>query len=269
MPASNDLIKILQDKSSLLILNNIRNSKDLSSLSKSLEKEESFVRRKLKSLQILNLIKNHEGIIELTHTGYQILKKIHGMEFLTNNRHYFLNHSINEIPHHLFQRIENFTDCEIVHGVWPVASRLGKIANSSKKFVNCIFLEPPFLLANPFYEKLQSGVKLKILFGKNSIIPDCNDLVEKLELNKQKQSDLLEKRMCDKVITNVLVSDKGGCLILGDKNNELDMINAIVGNDEDFIGWCVDFFEFKWSQGEKFAKLRTIKPEKEENTITS
>ncbi|MFB5614363.1 MAG: transcriptional regulator-like protein, partial [Candidatus Nitrosomaritimum yanchengensis] len=60
----------------------------------------------------------------------------------------------------------------------------------------------------------------------------------------------------DKVITNVLISDNGACLMLGRNDEKFDMINAIVGNDENFIRWCNDFFNFKWTQGESFSRLR-------------
>ena len=120
-----------------------------------------------------------------------------------------------------------------------------------------MFSEPPFLLADLFLEKLQSGVKIQIIFGKNSKISECNDLVDKLKLNKPHSNPLVDIRLCEKVITNIVVSEKGACLILGNKNNEADMLNAVVGKSKRFITWCNDYFSFKWNQGEPISRIRS------------
>lgn len=64
--------------------------------------------------------------------------------------------------------------------------------------------------------KLQSKIKLKMLFDKNSDIPKCNNLVEKTHLDKPTLNNWFEKGICDKVVTNVILSEKAYLLL--DKN---------------------------------------------------
>lgn len=189
--------------------------------------------------------------------GDLFFQKFQGIDFISKNSDYFSDHSFSDIPESLLVRIEDFSDCEIVKSVWPTNTRFKEIASGSSEFLNCIFTQPPFLLADLLYKKINDGIDLKILFGQNSSIPDCNDLVEKLDLNKPSNSNMFEKRICENVISNVVVSDSGACLMLGNKEKSTDMINAIVGYDRNFINWCKEFFEFKWNTGEKFARLRT------------
>lgn len=192
-----------------------------------------------------------------TSLGDLFLQKFQGLSFLSKNSDYFFEHNFRDIPESLLVQIEDFSGCEIVKSVWPTNTRFKEMTIGSSTFLNCIFTQPPFLLADLIYQKIHDGINLKILFGQNSSIPDYNDLVDKLELNKPIISKMFEKRICNQVITNVLVSDKGACLMLGNNDDITDMVNTIVGYDKNFINWCKKFFEFKWSTGEKFARLRT------------
>ena len=254
---NSELFRILKDKDSLALIEYISNFNTTDKLSLKTNLEASLVRKILHSLEKNLLIKTQRDSLVLTDMGAQTLRKIQGMEFLYSKIDYFLSHTVDEIPHFLLQRIDDFSNCKIIKSIWPVSTRLLETVKSSKSFVNCIFSEPPFLLGEPLYDRIHSGVKLQLLFGKNSKLPDCNDLVEKLELNKPKSDSLFKKRMCESVATNLLVSDSGACLMLANQNNETDMVYAIVGNDKHFIQWCNDFFEYKWNKGETFARLRT------------
>lgn len=251
------LIRILKNKENFSIASHLLFAKDINDLSNVTRMNQEKLLKILKTMEEVGIIKRNESTFCLSEVGDMFLRKTLGMEFLVSNADYFLNHSIKEIPNYLVQQIDAFSNCEVVETVWPVSKKMDDIAKGAEKFLGCIFTEPPFHMAEPLYEKVQSGVKLRLLFGKNSQLPDCNDLVERLELNKPKSDSLFEKRICDEVITNLVVSDKGACLMLGDKNSKLDMVYAISGIEENFILWCKGFFEFKWKQGQPFARLRT------------
>ncbi|QUC65542.1 transcriptional regulator-like protein [Nitrosopumilus sp. K4] len=187
--------------------------------------------------------------------GNLFFEKMKGIGFVYENSDYFSEHRFHDIPESLRIRVEAFAGCDIVKSVWPTNTRFKEITSGASEFLNCIFTQPPFLLADLMYQKSQDSVDLKMLFGKNSSIPECNDLVDKLELNKPSNSEMFEKRICDRVVSNVIVSDSGACLMLAN-NEETDMTNAVVGYEKKFIQWCNDFFYFKWMQGENFARLR-------------
>lgn len=250
------LFDVIKNKNNFLVLKNFQEYGNLSKIFKETEMNEVDVKTSLKSLEKLSLVKKEADVFILTGIGEQVMKKTKGISFLSSNNNYFLNHTFEEISNSLLQRIEAFSNCSTINGLWPVSTRFVDMVKNTSEYVKCIFTEPPFILAEPLHEKIQSGIKLKILFGQNSKLPDCNELVEKLELNKPKQNPLFEKRICENIVTNVVVTDNGACLMLGSKNHETDMVNAVVGNDANFIRWCNDFFDFKWNQGESFARLR-------------
>ncbi|WP_249111038.1 transcriptional regulator-like protein [Nitrosopumilus sp. K4] len=188
--------------------------------------------------------------------GDLIGKKTKGLEFLIENEQYFSNHNFGDIPEYMLSQIECFENCSLLNAVWSTHTSCKNIIDDAEDFIFCIFTQPPFLLADAFSSKIESGINLKILFGKNSDIPDCNDLVDKLQLDKPKLDTGFEKRMCSYVAANVILSDSGACLMLPDNKDMTDIIMGIKGNDKPFLDWCNSFFEYKWNAGEQFARLR-------------
>lgn len=183
-------------------------------------------------------------------------KKIRGIDFLTKNHSYFSSHNFGDVPNYRLAQIENFANCNVLNSIWSTHTTYKKIIDEAENNICCIFTQPPFLLADVFFAKIKTGIKLKLLFGQNSDIPECNDLVERLQLDKPRSDNRFEKRICDSVSTNVVISDKGACLMLPDNDGITDMIMGIEGYDVSFLEWCCDFFDTKWDVGEQFARLR-------------
>lgn len=183
-------------------------------------------------------------------------KKAKGIEFLTKNPSYFSGHNFGDVPDYLLTQIENLANCNVLNAIWSTHTTCKKIIDEAENTICCIFTQPPFLLADVFFTKIETGIKLKLLFGQNSDIPECNDLVDKLQLDKPKIDNRFEKRICDSVSTNVIMSDKGACMMLPDNDGITDMIMGVEGYDKPFLEWCGSFFEYKWNFGEQFARLR-------------
>jgi len=187
-----------------------------------------------------------------------ISKKVKGIDFLTKNLSYFSDHNFGDVPDYLLAQIETFANCNLLDAIWSTHTSCKKIIEEAENAICCIFTQPPFLLADAFFDKIKTGIKLKILFGQNSDIPECNDLVDKLQLDKPRLDNGFEKRICDNVSTNIIVSDNGACLMLPDYTGMTDMIMGIEGYDKPFLEWCDNFFEYKWNTGKQFARLRKM-----------
>ena len=139
--------------------------------------------------------------------------------------------------------------------MWPNSTLWKKIASESDKFLYCILFQPPFLLGDVISEKLSQGIELRLLFGKNSDIPDCNDLIEKLELNKIKSYEGIKRRIVENIGINIIMSDKESSLMFPEYETA-DMHNSFVSSDPDFLQWCMEFFSYKWNDGKDFSRLR-------------
>ena len=185
-----------------------------------------------------------------------IEQKKEGLEFIAHNESYFENHEFYDVSDVLVSQIEIFANCSMLTSVWPTSTACKTMVDDATKFVYCIFTQPPFLLADTFYSAVNRGLDLRFLFGENSDVPDCNDLVDRLHLDKPKINSEFEKRICDKVGTNVIVSEIGAVLMLPDENGVTDMTMGILGHDNSFVNWCKNFFDYKWNTAKQFARLR-------------
>lgn len=250
------LFSIFENKTNLDILNTLKN--------KSLTKKEliekipvSSLGTNLTKLKNLGLIEQNQQKFLINKKGNLILQKIFLMNFISKNNQYFLTHGFGDVPSHLMSKIDCISECELVLGTFPTVSRLKNIVNEAQKSLYCIFTQPPFLLADSIYNRISNDVDLFLLFGKNSDIPDCNDLVEKLELDKQKQHKF-KQRISENVQVNIIASENQACIMLPDRNEITDMQNILIGNNSDFIKWCHDFFNHKWKSAESFSRLRSF-----------
>jgi len=248
------LFSIFENKANLDILNTLKN--------KSLTKTEliekipiSSLGANLTKLKNLGLVEQKQQKFLLNKKGNLILQKIFLMNFISKNNQYFLTHDFGDVPPNMISKINCMHECELVMGTFPTVSRLKNIVNNAQKFLYCIFTQPPFLLADPIYDKISNDVDLFLLFGKNSDVPDCNDLVEKLELDKPKQHKF-KQRISENIQINIITSENQACVMLPDRNGVTDMQNCIIGNSTDFIKWCHDFFNYKWESSESFSRLR-------------
>jgi len=115
-----------------------------------------------------------------------IEQKKKGLEFITHQEDYFENHGFYDVPDRLVSQIEVFVDCNMLTSVWPTSTACKTVVEDATKFVYCILTQPPFLLADAFYSEVNRGIDLRFLFGENSDIPDCDDLVDRLHLDKPK-----------------------------------------------------------------------------------
>jgi len=256
----NDLPTVLKNNENMLVLQTLSKKMTIASVAEMFNMNTAAIQKIIEILFSHGLLEKENQHYTVSSIGEYALKKLSGIEFLAQNSDYFETHSFEDIPKSLLAGIESFSECQLIEGVFPTITRLKEISTGAIEFLNCIFTQPPFLLADILHEKMHSGVKLRLLFGKNANVSESNDLVQKLELDKPKHSDLFEKRICDHVLTNVIVSDSGACMLLGNMENITDIQHTIVGYDKRFINWCNNFFNYKWKEGQEFAKLHVSKP---------
>ena len=200
-------------------------------------------------------MKNH-SLSKLNFIGTIWEEKLSLLTFLQENNTYFATHDFDDVPESLLRQIEKLSKSRLLDGVWHNFTVWKKIVTESDKFLFCILFQPPFLLSDVMSEKLSRGIELKLLFGKNSDIPDCNDLVENLDLNKIRTQEKIKRRIVENVGVNIIMSEKE-CSLMFPQNGVSDMHKSFVSEDPAFLQWCQEFFCHKWNNGSDFSRLRT------------
>ena len=227
-------------------------------ISEELDDSIQNISKHIQKIQKFNLLEVNEEkqTYQTSRIGNIVVSQIKTIKFVENNKDYFLEHDIGDVPTELLNKLENLCNSEFFSGVYMMFSYWSKIANNAEKYFSCIFSTPPVLIADTLVKKISEGLSLNILFGKNSTITQCNEFVDRLALRKRAGFSNIEKRMTESVKVNLIMSEKEACLMFPGRDGNTDIHGNFVSKDSKFLNWCQEFFEYKWKSGEKFSRLR-------------
>jgi predicted transcriptional regulator len=219
--------------------------------------QNNLIIKELKNMEDLGLVKQEQiGMYSLTTVGSAVAECSKGFEFLEKNKDFFADHGFGDVPKSLLKNIGRLANSQFYYGVHLALSKWSKIVSESQEFVNCIFSQPPIVVADYLGPKIQGGLKVQTIFDKSSKIPDCNEFVNKLGLREHKTNENFKKRIAENIKINIIMSEKEACVIFPDNNGVVDMMENFISSDPDFISWCKEFFEYKWNNSEPIARLR-------------
>jgi len=239
---------------------------NLSLLAKSLNLTMQEVHRNTKRLIDAGLIeKNLEGIFLLTTFGSAIIKQISIFDFLSNNKNYFSDHVLGNIPIKFIQRIGALSEGKFISGIVRVIESWKRLYNESNEYIYGILPQIPLELIQTVIPKIKNeGIKFNYILPKNAIVPKIRSDIQKssgyTELLKQ---GIIERKMIDKVDVAVILNEKQATVMFPTIKGETDMncmflSNDLRSNDGLFHEWCLDFFKYCWHNSKSFDERKLV-----------
>jgi len=239
---------------------------NLSLLAKSLNLTMQEVHRNTKRLIDAGLIeKNLEGIFLLTTFGNAIIKQISIFDFLSNNKNYFSDHILGNIPIKFIQRIGALSEGKFISGIVRVIESWKRLYNESNEYIYGILPQIPLELIQTVIPKIKNeGIKFNYILPKNAIVPKIRSDIQKssgyTELLKQ---GIIERKMIDKVDVAVILNEKQATVMFPTIKGETDMncmflSNDLRSNDGLFHEWCLDFFKYCWHNSKSFDERKLV-----------
>jgi predicted transcriptional regulator len=239
---------------------------NLSSLAKSLNLTMQEVHRNTKRLIDAGLIeKNLEGIFLLTTFGNAIIKQISIFDFLSNNKNYFSDHILGNIPIKFIQRIGALSEGKFISGIVRVIESWKRLYNESNEYIYGILPQIPLELIQTVIPKIKNeGIRFNYILPKNAIVPKIRSDIQKssgyAELLKQ---GIIERKMIDKVDVAVILNEKQATVMFPTIKGETDMncmflSNDLRSNDGLFHEWCLDFFKYCWHNSKSFDERKLV-----------
>ncbi len=201
--------------------------------------------RQLSRLAHVMLIeKKGDGKYYNTLFGNLVISSISGINFISDNSGYFLEHDTSPIPPELLKEIDALSAGEMVTGVYNILSKQEKLSEDiSGYFWNMSDDFPRHHMPN--VEKvLEQGMEIRVIFPKT--------LIESLKLG-EKNREKIQFRAQDEVKLSVMTTNSFSMLKLPGPDGKIEQNTAIFGYDERFRGWCEDLFNHYWE-----AKKRGI-----------
>ena len=235
-----------------------KNPNSINNISKKLDGSTQNILKHIKKNQKFNLLEFNEKkqTYQTTKIGNIVVSQIKTVEFIEKNKNYFLDHDIGDVPDELLNKFENLYNSDFFSGVHMMFSYWSKIAHDAEKYFFCIFSTPPVLIADTLVKKISEGLRLQVLFGKNSVITQCNEFVDRLALRKRVGFSNIEKRITESVKVNLIMSEKEACLMFPERDGNTDIHGNFISKDPKFLNWCHEFFEHKWKSGETISRLK-------------
>lgn len=239
---------------------------NLSLLAKSLNLTMQEVHRNTKRLIDAGLIeKNLEGVFLLTTFGSAIIKQISIFDFLSNNKNYFSDHILGNIPIKFIQRIGALSEGKFISGIVRVIESWKRLYNESNEYIYGILPQIPLELIQTVIPKIKNeGIKFNYILPKNAIVPKIRSDIQKssgyTELLKQ---GIIERKMIDKVDVAVILNEKQATVMFPTIKGETDMncmflSNDLRSNDGLFHEWCLDFFKYCWHNSKSFDERKLV-----------
>jgi len=240
-----------------ILLNLLKENANLTKISKETNQSSQTILGHLKKLEISGLIqKLSDGNYSRTLYGKSILIKTKSFEFITKNQGFFKDHTFGEIPTSLLTCMGMLSNAEFVDGTVANFERWKKIIENANNFFYGIFTQVPHRTDVSLSNKFESGLKIKLIFGKNGIMSNYEELSQKLHFINSTPQEILERRMAESVFVNLMITENHACLMFPDRKNRTDASRSFISTDIDFRHWCLDFFSHKWTSSEPFSRFR-------------
>ncbi len=214
----------------------------------------SEVSRHLKRLTQKHLItKSTDNYYEITNIGKIFIHVMDIFEVSLEHQSFLNTHDITGIPLNLILQLGNLKTIEISYKTMQNIELFSDLIKNSEKFIYAISEQFQNSLL-PIVEKKinDKSINIRALVDKSLLkfyrIPeewsqmftDSDIFYEKIDL----------ENICilDKIDFSLVVTDKGSVLFLS-QDGEIDYNQCLIGNQESFIKWTTELFEFYWKKG--------------------
>ena len=254
--AANDFLELASEQRLNIIFKLLEKKSKISNMAKELHATVQEVHRNFERLASAGLIvKDRDGMYDLTTYGKTICTQVPSLLFLSKNRKYFESHDFGDIPMKFMQRIGALAGGQQVKGFVKVLEQWKSIYKNADEFVYEIFTEVPLDLIEPLLIKVKQGIKLHYIFSESVIVPKGRrDLLKKLGMKSLLDKGLVERKM--RAGTNVIVvlNEKEACVGFPTMDGITDMREMFYSKDQRFHEWCLDYFRYCWYNSGTFQE---------------
>ena len=203
------------------------------------------------------LVKNSEGYHDLSTFGKILCLQIPSLVFLSQNRHYFEHHSIDDIPLKFRQRIGALVQGKFIKGFITVQDRWKKIYENANEYTYNVLSELPLEIIRLAIKNAKTNIQIKNVFYEHMIIPEQRKkILQTKEFKNLLQNGNIDRRMNKRVNINILLNEKEAIVSFPTLDEETDLSQAFASADINFHEWCLDLFRYFWYESNRFDESK-------------
>ncbi len=203
--------------------------------------------------------KDAQGFYHLTLYGKTTLKQLDGLRYTSQNREYFVSHSIVDLPTEFVARIGDLVDSQYVGSVMAAFYNVDRVFSEAEEFI-CVITDQYHDGWYPLTTKaLERGVRVRHIETKYWVVPPIikrGYRTEDLEAaDRARIKGLLEERVLDELKVCMYTSEKEiGAVAFPMLDSRFDYL-GFTAKDERAHKWCQDLFQYYWERAHNRTKL--------------
>jgi len=227
-------------------------------IAKKLDATKQEVHRNFTRLVESGLIeKRIDGKYSLTTFGEVVCTQVPTVVFLSQNRKYFEEHTLGDIPYKFKMRCGQLANGKHVKGFSKVMEQWKSIYKNSNEYIFEILSEVPLDLIEPLVKRVKKGVKFNYIFSESAVIPKGRkSMLKKLGFDKLMEKGLVKRKMRQNVQTVLVLNEHEACVMFPNKDGESDLSEMFYSNDPMFHEWCLDYFRYSWYGSDLFEESK-------------
>ena len=227
-------------------------------IAKKLDATKQEVHRNFTRLVESGLIeKRIDGKYSLTTFGEVVCTQVPTVVFLSQNRKYFEEHTLGDIPYKFKMRCGQLANGKHIKGFSKVMEQWKSIYKNSNEYIFEILSEVPLDLIEPLVKRVKKGVKFNYIFSESAVIPKGRkSMLKKLGFDKLMEKGLVKRKMRQNVQTVLVLNEHEACVMFPNKDGESDLSEMFYSNDPMFHEWCLDYFRYSWYGSDLFEESK-------------
>jgi predicted transcriptional regulator len=257
---ANDFLEVASEQRLNILTNLAEKRLNISKLAEILDATKPEVHRNIGRLIKAGLIeKESDGNYVLTTYGKTILVQIPSLSFISENKQYFVNHTLGNLETKFIQRLGALHDKKQINGFVKVLEKWKNIHENAEKYIYNILSEVPYSsdIIDVISSKLENNIKIQSIFSEKAIITDDRKTVfQKKGFQKYVTNNILERKIMKDVSILVLVTDKDAAVFFTNNQGESDFSIMFTSTNSDFHEWCLDYFEWCWKNASSFQESK-------------
>lgn len=249
-------------------------SSSLSSISKDLDLLVQEVHRNTNRLIDSELItKDSNGNFFLTAFGDMVLNQLSTLSFLAENKSYFLDHKLGDLPLKFVQRIGALKNSTLLDNGVAVFEHQKELFKNTEEYLNIIVSEVPSYLIDLLNHIIEKKIRVNYMVPRNTILPRKRHNESKHELyHDLLKKNVIQRRMIDYMNVGLIMNEKEAVIQFPKASTKsklnqqqqqqqrqpIDTNSAYYSHDLDFHEWCSDYFDYKWQLSNTFDSRKLL-----------
>lgn len=259
MNNSDDLKLIAGDIRHTILLEIEKQKKvKMSDFAEKINEKLPYISKNFKLLRDAQIIEKDTDSYFLTTFGKAIVIQIKSIDFVSKNKKYFNEHTIDDLPFVFKSSIGSLMFGTLINGFVKVESQWNLIHTNAEKYVKNILIEVPYSknLMETIAKQSKKGVEFASVFSDKAIIPtEREEIKSKLKLDKLIKENKLKRVVKKNVKVAINLNEKEALVIFPTKDDsQTDFSKAFYSNDPIFHEWCLEYFRYCWESSDPFQE---------------